>query len=303
MRQTRKVGKKKKIPQMYIGGNEDDKCIFLSFMQLEGLGNQLFMYAAALTVQEKVNLPICIIDGTNNPHSKRNYREIVNATKMNKTPNIEKRINEAESMISNNRFILNSWTVSTTTQGNNIKNVKVPVNLYQNYPSVIAIVPKLKQILQKNEFYKSVYTQYKNIIDSSNSAFMHVRRGDKVERGQSYDAMYYLNALQKLENSPLIKNVYIVSNDKAWCTSHLPMWKKSFTKNLEYKDIQDEVETLYLISLCEAGAILSSSLFGVWGALLGADMNPKSTIVYKSVSPEYPGRTNPLMFPSRWIGI
>jgi hypothetical protein len=302
MRQTRKVGKNKN-PQLYIGGQPTDRCIFVSFMELEGLGNQLFMYAAALTVQEKVNLPICITDGTNNPHSKRNYREIVNGNKTNININTKKRIKDADSIIPKRGSNINSWIVNTTTQGNNIKDVKVPVGLYQNYSSVIAVVPKLKKILQKNEFYKSAYMKYKNTIDSSKTAFMHVRRGDKVERGQSFDATYYSNALQKLESDPLIKTVYIVSNDKAWCDTHLDIWKKSFTKTLEYKDIHDELETLYAISLCEAGAILSSSLFGIWGAMLGADMNPKSTIVYKSVSPEYPGKTNALMFPSRWIGI
>jgi len=303
MNKTRK--NKKNLKSEISIRNNKNPCIFVSFMDSEGLGNQLFIYAAALTIQEKVDLPICISDGTNNPHSKRNYREILNSIKMNATLNnsTQSRINNAVQVTSKRGYILDSWIADTTTGGNKIKNVKLPKDLYQNYKSVIHIVPKLKKILEKNEFNKENYNQYRTSIDSFKSAFMHVRRGDKVNKGQTLNVEYYSNALKKLDNNPNIKVVYVYSNDKDWCASNMDIWKKNFTRNLEYKDISDELETLYSMSLCKSGAILSSSLFGVWGAMLGADSNEKSTIVYPLNPMEYAGRTNPLSFPERWNGI
>jgi hypothetical protein len=307
MNKTRK--NKKKIKSEISIRNNKNPCIFVSFLEGEGLGNQLFIYAAALTIQEKIDLPICISDGTNNPHSKRNYREILNSIKVNQSLNgklnnsIQSRINSAIQVTSKRAYILDSWIADTTTAGNKIKNVKLPKDLYQNYQSVIHIVPKLKKILEKNEFNKINYNKYRRSIDSFKTAFMHVRRGDKVPIGQTLNVEYYSNALKKLENNLDIKNVYIYSNDKDWCLSNMDTWKTFFTKNLEYKDISDELETLYSMMLCKSGAILSSSLFGVWGAILGADKTVNSTIIYPLNPAEYAGKTNPLSLPESWLGI
>jgi hypothetical protein len=67
----------------------------------------------------------------------------------------------------------------------------------------------------------------------------------------------------------------------------------------------NELQTLYAMMLCEAGAVISNSTFSSWGAMLGADKNTKSTIVYsKTWITAFPGEPpNPLRFREEWIGI
>jgi hypothetical protein len=180
--------------------------------EAEGLGNQLFNYAAGLTIQDKINLPICILDGKGNPHSDRDYRKILDANPVNQTSDILTRINSAQNVLPGKRSFTNAWNTSNI-KNSGTKNIKIPSTLYQNYNSVKHIIPKFKQILLKKEFYKDVYAPYKKDIKSKETAFMHVRRGDKVLRGHTMDSNYYINGLKELDKNPIIKTIYIFSND------------------------------------------------------------------------------------------
>ena len=271
-----------------------NKCIIINFMEGEGLGNQLFIYAAGLTVKDKHNLPICIIKAKNNPHSKRNYRNLFKATKLNNSRNS---IN-----ILRKRQYTNQWNIPNTY--NFKKNIKLPDNLYQNYQSVKHVIPKLKNILMENEFNKEQYTQYKNNIKFPlNTAFMHVRRGDKIQRGQALDVKYFQDGLNLLNSDTNINTIYVFSNDVDWCKKNETSWKEITQKPMIYYDNSDELIILYMMMNCLGGAILSNSTFGMWGAMLGADTNSKSTIAYNSKPQDFIGKVNPIQFPDRWHGL
>ena len=265
-------------------------------MEGEGLGNQLFIYAAGLTVKHKHNLPICIIKGKNNPHSNRNYRNLFNATKLNNSSRNSLNIIKP-------RYFTNAWNIPATY--NSKKNIKLPGNLYQNYKSIQHIIPTMKTILLNNEFNKkSHYMEYKNLIESPlNTAFMHVRRGDKVKSGHVNNANYFQNGLKILDEQSNIKTIYIFSNDMHWCKENHASWKKVTTKPIIYYDNSDELIILYMMMNCLGGAILSDSTFGMWGAILGPDTNNDSKIVYNSRPQDYIGKVNPIQFPDRWVGL
>jgi hypothetical protein len=265
-------------------------------MEGEGLGNQLFIYAAGLTVKHKHNLPICIIKGKNNPHSNRNYRNLFNATKLNNSSRNSLNIIKP-------RYFTNAWNIPATY--NSKKNIKLPGNLYQNYKSIQHIIPTMKTILLNNEFNKkSHYMEYKNLIESPlNTAFMHVRRGDKVKSGHVNNANYFQNGLKILDEQSNIKTIYIFSNDIHWCEKNDANWKKVTTKPIIYYDNSDELIILYMMMNCLGGAILSDSTFGMWGAILGPDTNNDSKIVYNSRPQDYIGKVNPIEFPDRWVGL
>jgi hypothetical protein len=277
--------------------NTKNKCIIINFMEGEGLGNQLFIYAAGLTVKHTHNLPICIIKGKNNPHSKRNYRNLFNATKLNNSSR------NSVNILQKNREYTNTWAIAANY--NSKKNIKLPDNLYQNYKSIHHIIPTMKNILLNNEFNKNPhYIKYKNLIVSPlNTAFMHVRRGDKILRGQQLNVEYFQRGLEYLNNNANIKTIYIFSNDLDWCKSHDADWKIKTKTPIVYYDNSDELIILYMMMNCTGGAILSNSTFGMWGAILGADTNPNSTITYNSRPQEYIGKVNPIEFPDRWIGL
>lgn len=71
-----------------------------------------------------------------------------------------------------------------------------------------------------------------------------------------------------------------------------------------YDNTANELEVLYMMTLCKAGAIVSNSTFSSWGVMLGAAMNNNSTIVYNKKNPqELTDKINSYDFPERWIGI
>jgi len=301
MKFTRKI--KRKSKKIYIGGDTPTQCLFLGPLKDEGLGNQLFIYAAGLTIQEKNNIPICMLKDTTNPHSTIDYRTLFNVMKIDNTPSIKKRINLATNIMPAKRNFTNAWntsSVNTKYSGD----IKLQNTLYQNYESIKSIVSKFKDILFNNEFNKAKYKEYKNMITPSTTAYMHVRRGDKVARGHVLTPDYYSNALKNLNDNTNINSVYILSNDMTWCEEHKSEWESSYKRGkLIYFTHDDELVTLYIMMNCQAGAILSSSTFGAWGAILGADMNPSSTIVYVLHPAEYGNKKNPMEFPDRWIGL
>ena len=103
-----------------------------------------------------------------------------------------------------------------------------------------------------------------------------------------------------MNKDPNIKKIWVISNEIDWCKK-IP-WKTD--REIEYYDSKNELEVLYKMMICSAGAVISASTFSSWGAMLGADMNSASTVVYPInwLTHDADG-DNPLDFPSRWKGI
>jgi hypothetical protein len=299
-----------------IGGIENDKndqkYIFINLLKDEGLGNQLFIFAAGLVIKQKTGLPICIIPSSRFKHSTFDYSLMFNTkrtTNLNISPerieiaeNILPRISSLPEINSiRHRWSTNNIKYNKSTIG---KDVKLPFTLYQNYQSVKSAIPELKEILTRTEFSKDKYKNYNNLIKSNETAFMHVRKGDYNASGLSLPIEFFMKALDQLEKSDAIKTIYIFSDDIKWCEDHNDDWKKHTTKQIIYDKTKNEIDVLYMMSLCSAGAIISNSTFSSWGAMLGADMNPDSMIVYSSKIPNMNNGTgNPYDYPERWIGI
>ena len=183
------------------------------------------------------------------------------------------------------------------------KNAVVPDRLYQNYLAVQSVIPTVKEMFMKNEFghesKKSVYEKIKHETPEG-SAFIHVRRGDYKEKNWILYEEFYVRGLDELNKDPNIKKIYVISNELDWCKK-IP-WKTD--REIEYYDSKNELEVLYKMIVCSAGAVISASTFSAWGVMLGADMNPTSTIVYPiSWLTHDEDGDNPLDFPSRWKGI
>jgi hypothetical protein len=86
------------------------------------------------------------------------------------------------------------------------------------------------------------------------------------------------------------------------------MWKEYAPKKefVFYDEVDgyklNELDTLYAMSLCKAGAIISNSTFAAWGAMLGADENASSVITYPAPWLKNNGDgDNQLSFPDRWV--
>ena len=285
----------------------DQKYLFINLnTDIEGLGNQLYTYAAALTVQKKVKLPICIIRGQRQAHTTNSYKNLFDAVFASDLGISEERLQSAKKILTNRKNSRNSWKNSNIDFGptNAQHDIILPNNiLYQNYESIKSVVEDLKKMLIKNEFNKEQYNKYRDMIDTNKSAFMHIRRGDYAKWGWLLGEDYYMAALDKLEGDKQIETIYIFSDDIAWCKEHSKDWEAHTKKKLVYDETQNELEVLYMMTLCMAGAILSPSTFGSLGAYMGANLNNSSTIVYKSVTFGSNSRKNGYQYPERWIGI
>jgi hypothetical protein len=303
---VRKATKKRRKTRRrrHRGGSQN--YLFLDMLNnIEGLGNQLNLYCAALIVKKKINLPLCLIRHEANAHSDIDYSKLFDGV-LAKDVNISpERIKAAALTLPGLTGFGEEWS-----EDNIMFNPQDPPKDYMvhsgrvpiiSYRPLYKVFPQVKEMLMKNEFGKDAYKKYRDTINNK-CAYMHVRKGDFKERGWNLHEDYYGSALAKLESAG-IDTIYIFSNDIPWCKSKDDKWKKSTTKKLVYDETPNELEVLYMMSLCTGGAILSASTFSSWGAYLGADMNPNSVIVYKHKIVQENNRPNPYQYPDKWIGL
>ena len=282
--------KTRRVKRFYfIGGKGEEKCIFAGLGG--GLGNQLYVYAAGLTVKKKLNLPLCLIPFKENTHSETDYTKVLftQGTPVD-AEEVKARMNTSNKVLEKIQNPHNIWT-NANIPANATKNAKLAGGYYQSYSSISSVIPTIRE-----DFAKVFKERYPDLtIDSGSSAFMHVRRGDYG--GVSLPAEYYNRGLALFEPHAEIKNLYIVSDDMPWCKAE----KWITTKNVIYVEEPDELKTMYLMSMCLAGALISASTFSSWGAILGADKNPNSIIIYPAAW--ITGPSSRIHFPERWKAI
>jgi len=288
-------------------GSGNGRCIFIKMIANEGLGNQLFIMAAGLIARNKTGLPLCVIPSSTNPHATIDYRTLFQTpskVRIVEETNSEPRRGAANSILTIADIQATAAWSNTNIKYNatSIKNARMPDRLYQNYLAVKSVVPVLKNILTANEFSKRAEYRQLEKDTPAGSAFIHVRRGDYVGTGWSLEADYYLRGLDILNKDKNIKTVWVISNGIEWCKTI--DWASRTTAKIEFYDSKSELEVLYKMVLCTAGAVISASTFSAWGAMMGADMNSTSTIVYPLnwLTHDADG-DNPLDFPKRWVGI
>ena len=238
---------------------------------LGGLGNQLFIYAAALRFNKRFNVPIYLLsDSGTKVHTTMDYRFLMKGT--TSIDDMDERVIHSVDFEFPS-YIYGDYEEDTIP-------VEIPGYIYighayyQRYEKIKDSIPFVK-----GHILPLLECLYKDIkVDSESSAFIHVRRGDYLTdsggvRMVSKD--YHAKGLDVLNKIEAIKTVYIISDDIAWCKKQT--WKSS--KKIEYYEDPDELKTLFFMSQCWAGAVISNSTFSLWGVFLGAH-GKSNTIVY-----------------------
>ena len=297
---TRKHLKKRINPQLYIGGNNDRPYLFIDMHSGTGLGNKLYIYAAGIVEKNKRNMPLYLLPGSS-PHSEKGYNHILfkQGIPVDNPSEIYTRGEKAKVIYENVNTPQNIPKNRSNVSPN--ENVRLAKRYYQNYEYISSAIPSIRRDFAK--YFNETNPTFKHTIKSSNTAFIHVRRGDVLQLGYDMKMDFYQKALDMFNDSDNIHDIYILSDDVAWCREQ----KWNTTKKLlglDPKDEavnKDELHALHIMSLCLAGAIIGASTFSTWGAILGADTNNASLIIYPQKWWTIDGKKH--HFPERWIAI
>ena len=302
LRKTKKLTRRQKMR----GGQTSEPCVIVDLRGGIGLGNQLFIYAAGIVAKNKTGLPICLLSNDVNPHSSKDYRNIfkhgIKVDNENMKERMEKSIKLHENIASDPHGVWSPMNFPT----NKTRNVSLKGGFYQNYELIKSAIPIIRTELADE--FKRLYPDFKENtfkdISPDTTSFMHVRKGDYGTKTLSAD--YYGRAIDIINKISKIKTLYILSDDVPYCKEQIDkgIWKP--TAEVRWIDDQaDELKTLYLMSMCKAGAIMSASSFSSWGVFLGADEIDDSTIIYPKIW--FTGNSKKLSFPeqvgNKWMPI
>ena len=118
------------------------------------------------------------------------------------------------------------------------------------------------------------------------SYFLHIRRGDYVNNQRYWmdSDKYYRAAIDHILAKDPDTHFYVFSNDIAYCKQY-PILHTPSTINKTFVENLGEIESLYLMTLCQRGGICANSTYSWWGAYLNS--NPEKTII----------------FPKRWFNL
>ena len=252
------------------------KYIILRLTGRVGLGNILCMYAAAVGVQEKLNMPLLIASDGPSEHSNIDYRYLFKHGKAVDDAEVDTLKKEGYTELVLQKGDGSSEWNTDSISVDRTKHVFIHEQYYQNFPSIRSVIPTLRDeiVPQLEEKYKDeISRSYSSLIsEPEKCVFIHIRRGDYVKKHVNGAALggyeYYRDGLQiVLEKEPEIQNVYILSNDIEWCKNQ--EWDVAKDRKIEYIGDPDELKALYIMSQCKGGCVLSASSFSGWGAFLG----------------------------------
>jgi hypothetical protein len=213
----------------------------------DGLGNRLFQLACCLGYSEKHNkecvffLPRCKSTG----HGKfENIFLLFPNIRIIETENSWKELNEREK----------EWYIYEDLEMKSGALVIRGLRQSYKYFKDCIIKPNFENSISKDRL---TYINKTYLQNKENLFFIHIRLGDFcfLPHHQINLEKYYSAALKEIpENTEIL-----VFSDQ-----HI------YTKNLfqDYKvcDLEDEIETLYTMSMCLKGAIVSNSTFSYWGS-------------------------------------
>ena len=250
----------------------------------------MFIYAAALTFKKKFNVDVFLLDDpSTKKHSKYDYREFMKGTIPIQNSD-ERVIHATKFRFSNSKDAKGFYNDEEIPVDKDVYLLFGPHH-FQNFQKIKDIIPDVKDTL--NSLFSYKYGE--SIIERNSTAFIHVRRGDYLTFKPSDNVLlsmeYYNKGLDILNTNTAITTIYIFSDDISWCREQA--WNTS--KSLVFFDEPDELKTLYTMSQCWAGAVISNSTFSCWGAFLGA-YERAETIVY-------PSKAFISSLPDSWIKI
>jgi len=244
-----------------------------------GLGNQMFQYAFAKSLQSNYNIKFEINTTFYNRIFKdQTTREIgLNLFNLkfkdcsdNKLQRIILKIKEKLSNI--NLSINSTYHNENKVNHKNFNNLNLKKKNYfrgywQNSKYFESIKNDLKKDFSLDHNLKNLDPNTFKKITETNSVCVHVRRKDYLGTDLDVvDVNYYRNAFKKLKSQFTGLNFFIFSDDINWCNENL-----SFLPNSMFYSFS-MLNDFHLMSLCKH-FIIPNSTFSWWAAYLSSNNN------------------------------
>jgi hypothetical protein len=235
-----------------------------------GLGNQLFQICFGYSISKRNNSNLLIIPSYDNYHvvdNLRYYDSIFKDFRLRLVKGDYAR-DYFEPEGKHNKFVPELLNEKCNTS-------KLFRGYFQSEKYFIDYKDELINIFTDNSVYDSVRESVdKNKMN--NSYFIHIRRGDYLNNQMLYINLdvYYMNAIKYILDIDESVHFYIISDDIEYCKRYdvIKYVNKTFYEN------QDELETMYFMSLCNKGGVCANSTFSWFGSYL--NRNPDKVVIF-----------------------
>jgi hypothetical protein len=282
-----------------------------------GLGNQMFIYAAAKSLSERLNIPL-FVDSKSayiNYYYKHNFElDIynINFNNANKLESINFRFGRyVRFLIRKFPFLLNPFGIKYIFEdhiNNNILDVsdRNKILLLEGYWQNEVFFKDVSEILKKEFTFKIDISEQsrklaEKIQSKKNSVCIHARRlygqpaSDNVlPSNNGIDVSYYLNSIDKIKNSLSDVHFYCFSDYPQWFKENLPLDENYTIVDLHNYSDDNTFEDFWLMTQCKH-FIISNSTFSWWAAWLSEREN---TII---IAPGNQYWSSKNIVPERWI--
>lgn len=258
-----------------------------------GLGNQLFQYAAGMTLASRLGGELWLTPTQENKHSGKDYRRVLYRRGKAIGPDGQP---VGKIVFHQHGESYEAWSPDDY-RGISCLAVK---GYFQNLPVIESQISLIRSdLFQSLSQIRTTLRQKYHLHNPRQTCFIHVRRGDYLNQKPGtfwvQDMSYYLPALQAIkQRTPGPRRWMVISDDIAWCRTQPWLNVPPF----EFADEPEELNGLMLMSMCEGGAIIANSSFSWWGAILGC--RESAPVVYPS---KWYAKLQPDLFPSTWIRI
>lgn len=283
-----------------------------------GLGNQMFQYAAGISLSVKLNTNLFLdISAYSKKHS-RDYR-------LNDAFNVKESLADGYLLkkIHSPHYRMMNWLLSSIDSNNKIGLIRRYCEPHFHYTEEFKYIsnntylegywqseryfsPYADKIRESFQFSSQLSSKAKFFLNKIQSGqatpvSLHIRRGDYVSNPSFNKTFgvcgidYYENAINKIKSKVGDIFIFIFSDDITWV-------KKNIKFNTPYSIVDSEItdyETIQLMSMCSHHIIANSS-FSWWGAWL--NKNNKIVIAPKKWFDNSERNTKDLI-PKDWIQI
>lgn len=283
-----------------------------------GLGNQMFQYALGKSIALKTKQPLKLDITAFKAYELRSYElaafniscsiaaeEEINALKY-KNPNFFEKLNmllrKQSAPYSEFCYKEKYYHFDSEVLDNNES-----IYLFGYWQSEKYFLDCKETILKEFTLKREISllsTHYLNMITSSASVSLHIRRGDYVNNRTTNDYHgtcnldYYKKAVSIIKIKNFKTHFFIFSDDLDWAKKNI-----DFIDNITFVELSADIpdyEEMYLMSMCRHNIIANSS-FSWWGAWLNQN-HKKIVIAPKLWFNDGSINTNDLI-PNTWIRI